>query len=70
MSMARYDKTNEIFAEAVNLAKSGRFRNVAEVEAALRRKGLRLRPEMSQKVMRCWIDGICFRVRKAKRWDI
>lgn len=56
------------FAIAHELAQTGRFRNVAEVEAALKAK----EPEATLpdgKKFRGLIDGLCFRVRRAKGWD-
>ena len=59
---------NHWFSVACELAETGRYRNVAEVEKAL----ISREPEAtlsSQKVLRGMIDGICFRARRAKGWD-
>lgn len=66
--MAKGNKADGTFAEAMQLATSGRFKNVAEVEAALAKNGPSPLSEMP-KVMRGVIDGTCFRVRRAKHWD-
>jgi len=53
---------------AHELAETGRYRNVAEVEAALKAR----EPDASlsdQKVIRGLIDGACFRARRGKGWD-
>lgn len=52
---------------AHELAETGRYRNVAEVELALKAR----EPSASlpaDKVMRGVIDGTCFHVRRAKGW--
>ena len=56
------------FKLAHELAETGRYRNVAEVELALKAR----EPSASlpgDKVMRGLIDGTCFRVRRAKGWQ-
>lgn len=52
---------------AHELAETGRYKNGAEVEAALQAR----EPEAmlpANKVLRGVIDGTCFRVRRAKGW--
>jgi hypothetical protein len=66
--MAKGNKAGEAFGEAMELARSGRFKNVAEVESALGKNGPSPLPEMP-KVVRGVIDGTCFRARRAKHWD-
>ena len=66
--MADRRQINIWFSLALNLARTGRYKNVAEVEAALLAK----EPEAklpSDKIIRGFIDGTCFRVRRKKGWD-
>ena len=56
------------YSLAADLARTGRYKNANEVEAALRSR----EPDAtlpSDKIMRGWIDGACFRARRAKGWD-
>jgi hypothetical protein len=56
------------FELANELAETGRYRNVGEVEAALKaREADAVLP--TNKVARGFIDGTCYRVRKEKGWD-
>ena len=66
--MAKGNKANDALIAAMALANSGRFKNVAEIEAALERKGTPFPPEMP-KFVRGLVDGACFRARRAKHWD-
>jgi hypothetical protein len=68
VGVAKGNKTGRTFAAAMELAKSGRFKTVAEMADALGRKAERQPPEVS-KVIRDVIDGTCFHVRQAKHWD-
>ena len=66
--MADRRQINFWFSLALNLARTGRYKNVAEVEAALLAK----EPEAklpSDKIIRGVIDATCFRVRRKKGWD-
>lgn len=53
---------------AHELAETGRYKDVAEVELALaaREPSARL---PANKVLRGLIDGTCFRIRRAKGWQ-
>lgn len=52
---------------ADELARSGRYQNIAEVEAALKaREPLAKLPQNG--LMRGMLDGTCLRVRRAKGW--
>lgn len=56
------------FKPAHELAETGRYKNVAEVELALKAR----EPSASvsaDKVIRGVIDGTCFRVRRKKGWQ-
>jgi hypothetical protein len=58
----------EAINEALILARSGTFRDVREVERALKAR----LPETFLplgRVERGLIDGICFRSRRQKKWD-
>jgi len=56
------------FAMAHELAETGLYKNVAEVEAALKSKEPQaVLPE--NKIARGLIDVACFHVRRAKGWD-
>ena len=66
--MAKGRQRQRGFAEAHALAATGRYRNVAEVEAALRaREPEEVLPD--DKLARGLIDGACLRARRAKGWD-
>ena len=57
------------FELANDLAATGRYRNVAEVEAALKAQ----EPNATlptDKMARGLIDGACFRARREKGWDL
>jgi hypothetical protein len=56
------------FRLAKELAETGRYRNIAEVEAALKVREPDTRPP-TNKVARGLIDGTCFRARREKGWD-
>jgi hypothetical protein len=56
------------FALANELAETGRYRSITEVEVALKAKNpCAVLP--TNKIMRGVIDGTCFRARRAKGWD-
>jgi hypothetical protein len=59
---------NRWFKLAHELAETGRYRNVAEVEAALKAREPDARLS-SNKVTRGVIDGTCFHARREKGWD-
>jgi hypothetical protein len=66
--MGHGQNNNRWFLLAQELAETGRYRNVAEVEAALRAR----EPDAALppgKVIRGVIDGTCFRVRREKGWQ-
>jgi len=62
-----HDLGNRWFKLAHELAETGRYRNVAEIEAALSAR----EPDahLPDKVTRGLIDGTCYRVRREKGWD-
>jgi hypothetical protein len=62
--MTKRDRMGDVFEAAMVLAASGHFRTVADVEAALGRRGMIL-PD--GKIVRGLIDGACLRARRAKR---
>lgn len=67
--MARAREQGQWFELAQELAETGRYKNVGEVETALkaREPGAAL---PADKVLRGFINGTCFRVRREKAWDI
>jgi hypothetical protein len=64
--MAKRTVNAEELTIATSLAKTGRYRDVTEVEAALRSKAPNAR--LDNKTARQWVDAICFRARRAKGW--
>ena len=57
------------FSLANELAETGRYRNVAEVEAAMKAR----EPEAmlpTDKITRGFIDRACVRARREKGWDL
>ena len=72
-SKARQKETRKVTelavsAEALSVATSNAYLNVAEVEAALKAR----EPNATlsdKKIIRGLIDGMCFRARKSKGWD-
>ena len=69
MGQHKRRKGNSPFRLALELAESGRYQDVREVEEAFRAK----HPEAvfpDHKIARGMIDGTCLRVRKERGWDI
>lgn len=51
-----------------SLAKTGRYRNVAEVEVVLRSKARNAC--LDNKIARQWVDALCYRARRARKWTL
>ena len=66
--MAKNGRENEAFIKAMELAESGRFKNISEVDEALMSLGKTLPTDMP-KAIRGMIDGACLRARRARHWQ-
>jgi len=62
--MAKRMADAEDLTIAASLAKTGRYRNVTEVEAALRSRAPNAR--LDSKIIRQWVDAMYFRARRAR----
>jgi hypothetical protein len=66
--MAKNSRENEAFIKAMELAESGRFKNISEVDEALMSLGETLPTDMP-KAIRGMIDATCLRARRARHWQ-